>query len=94
MFHKILVQCNSQPGFVGDRYEAIGGCLEFFDRQFMAHRRLIDAIFEQECIAAGAQPVKRRGHRDRTCVTMIAQARVDLLDSRTDIGAVGETASR
>src|SRR6185503_5713432 len=63
-------------------------------RQFMAHRRIIYAVLENERVAASAEPVQRRGHGNRAGVAMIAKPGIDFLDARADEGAVRKAATR
>ena len=76
-FDEIFVQRHAQTGALGDVHVAILR-LHFFVRQFVAQRRVFDAIFKQEGIAAGAQPVNARRNRDRAGIAVVAQPRADL----------------
>src|SRR6185503_9147643 len=68
--------------------------LEPFLSEFIPHRRILDAVLEDERIAAGAKPVKARRHGDRTGVTMIAKARANFFDSHPNVRRVSETVPR
>jgi hypothetical protein len=72
---------------------AIDG-LDLFFGELMPHRRVIDAVLENERIPARAQPVEACGHGDGAGITMVAKARTNFLDARADVGRIGEPAAR
>src|SRR5216110_2201566 len=92
-FDELLVQVDAQAGPVRDRDPSVFR-LQFFMRQFVAHGRVVHAVLEEERIAARGEPMQARRDSDWAGVTMVAKTRSDFLDSRPDVGGVGETVPR
>ena len=89
---ELFAQRDAQARSVGHRDPTVLG-LNLLVRKLMAHGRIIDAIFEQKRIPASGEPVQAGSYSHRAGVAMIAQPRADFLNSRTQIRAIGETAS-
>ncbi|TWU14740.1 Recombinase [Symmachiella macrocystis] len=85
--HKLLVQRDPQSRPVGD-FDAAIGRLNSFVRQLMPHGDILDAIFEQKGIAAGAEPLDTGGNCDRTGVGMVTRTCADLLHAGLDVGGI------
>ena len=68
--------------------------LDLFDRQFVPQWRIFHAIFKQECIATGGQPVQAGGSRQGAGVAMVAQPRPDLFDAGPDVTGIGGAGAR
>src|SRR5437868_4224193 len=83
-FHEILIQSDAEAWAIRHVDEAVLFGLDTFQSQFMAHGGIIDAIFEDESVATGGQPMEACRNGDWAGVTMIAKAGVNFLDARAD----------
>src|SRR5262249_13871040 len=88
--NEFFVERHAQTGTVRHRRPAVVR-LHPFVSEVVPHGGIIHRILKQEGVTTGAQPMQTGGHRDRTGVTMIAEARPDLFHAGADVGRVGET---
>jgi hypothetical protein len=91
--NKVVVQCDAEARPVGNADPA-GVGLHALGRQIVTQRRILDAVLEQEGIAARAEPVQAGGDGDRTGIAVIAEPGPDLFDAGANVSRVGEAAPR
>eukprot|EP00913_Durusdinium_trenchii_P008989 g8455.t1 len=89
----VLAKDAENAGVVGDGDHAVDG-LHAFRCQFVAQRKILDAVFKQKRVAAGRQPVQAGGDGQRAGVTVVAGACSDFFDAGANVGGVGEAAAR
>src|SRR5690606_31501788 len=61
---------------------------------FMTQGGILNAIFKQKGVAAGAKPVQTGCYRNRTGVAVITKPSMNLFHPLLDVEAIGEAVSR
>ena len=90
---KVFVECDAEAGVVGRADPAVGG-LDTFVGELVPQRRILDTVFEQKRIAAGAEPVQAGGRGHGACVAMVAESGADFLDALFDVVRIGKPIAR